>query len=254
MTKTEIGIKAPRFWLYPPKLEFYLTLPGGKQIGPNSLTGGINVTGLPPGEYQLSGQFPGFDPFSIHLSLKAGEPLAVTPMQGATLAQRRALRRAQDGSSTILYLNHRRRHIAQFWLGHCDSIDRLGDLLSEEAFYDIEDEELRDDAPQNAFIQSQGQRWYDQDFLEAGFETGSGDLGTRFGAYSYAAEWAPKVEHKAGQLGVKDPNCFIMLGGDAATPENWRLDNPTDIRLPGIELRYLGEIDFTDYDGGPPGR
>ena len=47
MGKTELGIKAQRFWLFPLTLDFYLTMPGGKQIGPEGLQAGHNIWNFP---------------------------------------------------------------------------------------------------------------------------------------------------------------------------------------------------------------
>lgn len=261
MTRTQFGVKAPGFWLYPLRLEFYLTLPDGRQLGPADLSKGLSVTGLPPGDYQLSGQFEGFDPFSTHIILRAGDSTAFQPMKGASIAQRKAFRRAQgqDGKPTILYLQRRKRHAAHFWLGHCESAERLAELLSADAFNEIENEAQRDIAPLNEFIMSQGELWFDRDYLEAGFEATCDDIPERFAEYSWAKEWSQHLAFRAcGMVAgfdvVENPNSLIMLGGDPEAAANWRLDNPTDIERPGINMSYMGIIEFTYYDGGPAGR
>ncbi|MDO5643264.1 MAG: immunity 22 family protein [Paracoccus sp. (in: a-proteobacteria)] len=251
MSKTAFGIKAPRFWLWPLALDIYLTLPGGRQIGPVALHRGIKVTGLPPGDYQLTGQFEGFDPFSIPITLTPGEPATFEPMKGASMAQRRAFRRAQgqDGKPTILYLRRRRAHAAQFWLGSCDSAGRLEALLS-----GTEAAEAEDAAPLSEFSASQGAAWYDHDFLEAAHETAPGGIAQRFHALSWAQEWADELAARAARAGITDPDSLIMLGGDPARPQDWRIPAPADIDRPGASLRYLGIISFSYDDGGPAGR
>lgn len=259
--KTEFGIKAPRFWLFPPKLDFYLTLPGGRQLGPASLTGGLNVTGLPEGDYQLSGQFEGFDPFSIHIVLRNGEATLFEPLRGASLAQRRAFRQAQgqDGKSTILYLQRRKYRAAAFYLGHCDSPERLDALLAEGEDWPTENEAGETVPAMNEFAASQHVESYDPDLLEAGFETGGDTIETRFAAYSWAYEWAPELAFRATPLytrfpNIENPNCLIMIGGDPDSPQDWLYGDLFDISAPGIDLHFMGIIRFSYYDGGPAGR
>lgn len=259
---SELNIKAPRFWIYPIDVDFYLTLPDGRQIGPNSLAGGLNVTGLAPGDYQLSGQFEGFDPFSLHITLPPDLPFAFQPMKGASIAQRRAFRRAQgqDGKSTILYLQQRKRCAAEFWLGHCENAEALDALLTTDGHHSYEDDDGNEQAVSCEFAAIQYLDNDDPDNVEAGFETDGDDIPSRFAAYSWAAEWAPELAFRASgghprfyPVEDREQNCIIMLMGDPDQIRDWGSEG-FDISRPGIELRYMGVIDFTYYDGGPPGR
>ena len=113
----------------------------------------------------------------------------------------------------------------------------------------------------NAFAARQMQQSYDPDTLEAGFEAGGGDIPSRFAAYSWAAEWGPELAFRASGQHPRyypvengDQNCLVMVGGDPDHRQDWMMDESFDVVAPGIELRYMGYIEFTYFDGGPAGR
>ncbi|MNN78559.1 hypothetical protein D3C81_1951260 [compost metagenome] len=108
-------------------------------------------------------------------------------------------------------------------------------------------DEERDQAYLSEFGRTQNERWYDHDFLEAGWETKGSNLLERFEEYSWVEEWAEELERRAREMGLKEPNCFIMLGGSPVRPRNWKLDEPCQIDRPGINLLYVGKIEFTFF-------
>ncbi|MNE50733.1 hypothetical protein D3C80_1453250 [compost metagenome] len=198
---------------------------------------------LPPGRYRLKGRILDVN-VDIGFVLRADLVTTLRLTDSMSFTQRFAVDTSAEPPT--LYVLREQHHVSHFWIGHCDSDLRLAALLSEVYYWALTDEE-REQAYLSEFGQTQNDRWYDHDFLEAGWETKGSNLLERFEEYSWAEEWAEELERRARGMGLKDPNCFIMLGGRPDQPMDWELDDPGHIDRPGINLLYAGKIEFTFF-------
>ncbi|MFK7941093.1 MAG: hypothetical protein AB8B82_17065 [Roseovarius sp.] len=240
-----LQIVAPkRAWLMP-DFKYHIMLPWYDRVGPVSLRDGVRVSDrLPPGHYRLAGVLSG--DLRVETTFEVQED-AITTLalgDGLGLRQRMALKTGAD--IPTLFLQRQRAQEAHFWVGHCDSDQRLGALLSEAAFFAL-DEDQQDEAAISEFGETQNNAWYDHDFMEAGWEDSGDTLAKRFAAYSYSEVWADALQRRADEAGITNPNCFIMHGGDPARPRDWNINSPGDVDRPGVRLRYLGKLSFLIY-------
>jgi hypothetical protein len=210
--------------------------------GPVSLRKGTEITGvLPAGRYRLHGHIPPEFEVDVAFEIIEGRETILSLAQGFSFARRFLV--DTKAELPVLYLRRRKRHIAHFWIGYCESDERLGALLSEKSRHAMMDEEC-----ERGFIsefgQSQNDQWYDHDFMEAGWETKGTSLAERFAEYSWSSEWANELARRAQELALNAPNCFIMLGGSPDRPGDWEVVTPRHIDAPGVTLRYAGRIEF----------
>ncbi len=137
--------------------------------------------------------------------------------------------------------------VAQFWAGWADDADTFYQLFSDDIYYALDDD-ARDETPLDAFAHSQGERWYDHDFLETGFEAEDKLLAIRFAHHSGGDVWGPAFAEKVQHMGIGGVNCLIMMGLDKTAITQFghsgrQIERPTHIDLPGVRMFYLGELD-----------
>lgn len=242
MTTAKVLIRQPKRTFLLPDVTFYISAPWTGKLGPISLREPFAFELPAPRGYGLQGPLaPGFE-IDVTFTTEPGTTTMLKIADGLSLWQRIILEKPAEPQ--MLFLRRRTAHLSHFWIGRCESDARLGALLSEAAYWAIEDDDARDEAPLSEFTASQGESWCDHDFLEAGWETKGRTIAERFGAYSWCVQWAAALETRAADLGVADPNSFIMLGGDPDRPEDWRMTAPRDITAEGVDLKYAGEIRF----------
>lgn len=248
--KTLLRLMAPDDPGAVPPLRYNVMLPGYVMLGPANIHLDFYIAKrLLPGDYRLMMRVP--PDIDIILDFPI-EPEGVTRIRLANELMAKGFKGIDpDAPLPKLNLFRRESHVAQFWVGHCDSPARFDALLSEDDFWAIEDEEVRDNAPLSQFAASQGERWFDHDFMEGGFCKGHEPLAERFEAYSWAAAWAPELEARARKLGLIHPDSFIMMTGDADRRYEWEMKTPKDIDLPGVKMRYAGEIAFGAFSIPP---
>lgn len=121
------------------------------------------------------------------------------------------------------------------WLGLADSRSSLEALL-EESYGD-------DDNPITAFAASQGERFYDHDFLESHFLDEPTELADAFAVISHGDEVREAALAAATERYTGRPNCII------ADFER-QFDQPTSILSAGITLSYIGRFEISS-DSGP---
>ena len=242
---TKLVLAPPRFPSLFPNLPVYVMLPGYDRRGPISLREGFEITReLPPGRYRLTSQIPPNVDVKIDFELHPESTATIRLAASLSLSQR--LKVDTKAELAVVFILKETRHVAHFWLGHCENNERLGALLSEAEYWKLDDEE-RKVSHLSEFAKSQNERWYDHDFLEAGWEAEGSTLSQRFHKYSWSEIWAGELDRRAKELKLRDPNCFIMLGGSPDKPEDWDLNAPGDIGRSGIELRYMGKIEFSFF-------
>ena len=133
-----------------------------------------------------------------------------------------------------------RDQCVQIWIGRADDQAALDDLLSEDAFWTL-DEAQQDHAPLTAFGRSQGLLWYDHDRLESGWVDATDPLGSPFSAYSYAEHWTPALSAFSEVHDLDNANCLIVYCSDDGAVQ---ISDPRDVTAPGILMRYVGAVTF----------
>ena len=233
-----------------PPLQFDILLPGYDRLGPFSLREDVFIPRrLAPGNYLLKLRLPPETDIELGFALQEGGVTRIGLADLLTPEQRAAL----DVSAPMpsLHLLPENRIGGQFWIGHSDSAAGFDDFLSEDAYSAIAEDEARDAASLSAFTQSQGARWLDHDALEAGRSDQGATLAERFAGFSWVEDWAPKLALRARDMGLIRPDSVIMLSGDPDRRQDWALESPRDIDLPGLSLRYAGEIGMMVFNIPP---
>lgn len=239
---TKLVLAPARFPFLVPNLRLHLMLPGYDRRGPTSLREGFEITGdLPPGRYRLKCQIPRNVDIGIDFELQDGSTTIIRLADSMSLGQR--FKVDTKAEPPVVYILKEMKHAAHFWLGHCENNERLAAFLSEDQYWKLDDEE-RAVSYLSEFAKTQNERWYDHDFLEAGRETEGATLAERFRKYSWSEIWADELDRRAKERKLGDPNCFVMLGGSPDKPEDWDINTPCDIRQSGIDLHYMGKIEF----------
>lgn len=136
------------------------------------------------------------------------------------------------------------RYVAQFWIGTIESEGLFGDFMGENPAYWEAEDPTEEGIPLSRFIESQGETWFDHDFLECGYDNTPGCLTERFSPYSFASQWVPVIEAKMASLGIESINTFIMLGIDEKSDgtRGCQVKHPRAHREAGIDLVFIGEI------------
>lgn len=124
------------------------------------------------------------------------------------------------------------KQILDFW---------VGDFISEDDFYQFveEDEnfyinEESDDSYVSKFAESQDTVWFDQDFLEYGFENSI----QHFAEYSFAEQWLPVLVNRINEMNLKfEVNSLIFVS-------HGQIPQPKSIENDNFSLTYVGGIEF----------
>lgn len=124
------------------------------------------------------------------------------------------------------------KQILDFW---------VGDFISEDDFYQFveEDEnfyinEESDDSYVSKFAESQDTVWFDQDFLEYGFENSI----QHFAEYSFADQWLTVLVNRINEMNLKfEVNSLIFVS-------HGQIPQPKSIENDDYSLIYLGGIEF----------
>lgn len=138
-----------------------------------------------------------------------------------------------------------RQITSQFWIGIFDSETCFHEFFAEDDAYISEENEHKDDYPLSRFAASQGEIWYDHDFLEPGFNDGdTTDLARKFSAHSWVKSWAPLVKAKMKDAGLESINAFALMGVDTPrmAQRYYQIARPRSHHAPGIDLVYIGEL------------
>jgi hypothetical protein len=139
----------------------------------------------------------------------------------------------------------RKTLLSQFWAGHFPSDAAFEAFVREDDAYEY-DRNHEDDGrvPLSQFAGSQGQHWYDHDFMEVG-KVGTSAVPTEAICASFSESWAGEFVRRAAAAAIT-PTHLIMVGIDrpAGGPEYRQFPNPGSVTSSDYTLIYLGEIEF----------
>jgi uncharacterized RDD family membrane protein YckC len=118
--------------------------------------------------------------------------------------------------------------IAHLWLG------QFGPEAPEDFFEERYDRE--DDEPLSQFAASQGETWYDHDFVEISYLDEMGSVRSLVEGHSYCESYLDSIVAKAATLGIDRVNVFVFADKEQCS-------SPRSARGPGYQLWYLGEFE-----------
>ncbi|WP_278378559.1 immunity 22 family protein [Chryseobacterium arthrosphaerae] len=128
------------------------------------------------------------------------------------------------------------KEISHFWLGYFKDEEDFYSFVEEDENYYIDEE--TEDQYVSKFAESQGIKWFDDDFMEYGFEDENLGLYAKFSEYSYADEWLPVLESRLNEMNLDTPVNAIIFASRFAIP------NPVSVDGEENKLYYMGEIEF----------
>jgi len=118
--------------------------------------------------------------------------------------------------------------ISHIWLG----------LFNENAprgFF-VERHDREDDDALSLFAESQGEVWYDHDFVEISYHLKPMAVADRVKGHSYWEQYTEAVLSKATSLGVEKANVFVMAS-------KAQISSARSVKGVGYSLWYLGEYE-----------
>ncbi len=124
------------------------------------------------------------------------------------------------------------------WTGHF----YLGQFVNQERAEDFfretwdEDDEDREHTPLTEFASSQGQRWYDHDFLEWHLDPSAKTVQELVAGASWHAQWVAELARRAAMSGIT-ANAFVFI-------EESQITHPRSVVGNGFSLQYMGRITF----------
>lgn len=138
----------------------------------------------------------------------------------------------------------RKKITSQFWIGTFGSQSRFYDFVAESDEFWSEENIDGDDIPLSEFIGSQGQIWYDHDFLEVGFNDNDGSVLDKFSGHSWCDKWASQVDLTMKRMNIESINVFIMMRIDTSNRKKpyHQVKSPTSYNDSDIDLHYIGVI------------
>jgi len=135
---------------------------------------------------------------------------------------------------------------SQFWAGKFADEDMFNGFVVEDPDHYAEENEDKD-YPISKFAASQGEWFYDHDFMEVTFSEEKTRTGEKFNI-SWIDKWADEFDQRIKKHGVSDVNSIVMMVVD--NPPNGKphrqISNPVSVSGEGFELVYLGEIEYDD--------
>lgn len=143
--------------------------------------------------------------------------------------------------------------LQQAWIGQVESEELFFSFMDERSEFYSHENTQREDTPDHialsAFAEAMGETWYDHDFLEYGFAKAGDDLETRFAGHSWVEQWAPILRETLPPEELNAANVYIMFGIDGGRQSDGyrQITTPKDVDLPGLRLRYVGEIEHPSH-------
>ncbi|WP_312343818.1 immunity 22 family protein [Chryseobacterium binzhouense] len=124
------------------------------------------------------------------------------------------------------------KQILDFWVGDFTSEDDFYQFVEEDENYYINEES--DDSYVSKFAESQNTVWFDQDFLEYGFENSI----QHFAEYSFAEQWLPVLVNRINEMNLKfEVNSLIFVS-------HGQIPQPKSVENDNFSLTYVGGIEF----------
>ena len=121
-----------------------------------------------------------------------------------------------------------------FWLGYFPDEDTAYEYFEE--VYDENDED-REYTPLSKFAASQGETWYDHDFIECGYNDKARSIGELVEGHSYSDQYAKELEEKSKLLGLSNINFIIFI-------TDREIQNPVSVKNGSFSLNYVGKITY----------
>jgi uncharacterized RDD family membrane protein YckC len=118
--------------------------------------------------------------------------------------------------------------IAHLWLGQF-APDAPADFFEERR-------PREDDEPLSPFAASQGETWFDYDFVEISYLDDMESVGSLVDGHSYSDTYRDAVVARAAALGIDRANVFVWAGRE-------QFNSPNSTSGPGYQLWYLGEFE-----------
>jgi hypothetical protein len=118
--------------------------------------------------------------------------------------------------------------VSHIWLG-LFTTDGPGDFF-------VERHDREDDEPLSHFAASQGEQWYDHDFVEISFLKQPRPVTELVKGHSYWEQYIDSVLSRSAELGLREANVFVM-----ASKHVIKAARSVDGR--GFRLLYVGEYE-----------
>lgn len=122
-----------------------------------------------------------------------------------------------------------RTETSWIWLGHFTS--------AAPADFFTERDQREDDEPLSMFAQSQGEAWYDHDFIEVGRLEAPVPIATLVAQHSYQQHYLPALLDAAAAAGIESANVFVLASQDQFVA-------PTTSSGVGYTLRLMGRFTY----------
>lgn len=136
----------------------------------------------------------------------------------------------------------------QFWVGKFATEALFYEFVGEDPAHYAEENEDKD-YPLSKFSASQGEWFYDHDFMEVAFSAEAIQTSEQFMA-SWVDKWADELDRRIKKHGIANANTLVMMVVDKSPNRDpyRQITNPVSVSDEGFELVYLGEIEHDDYD------
>ena len=130
---------------------------------------------------------------------------------------------------------------AHFWLGRFPNVERVAAYFHE--VYDdclddadIDGEDWRR-TPLSEFARDQGEKWYDHDFMEHGFNPSAASIKELVAGHSYYDQYEDELTRRASELGLEGVNMFVFISED-------QIARPRSVEGADYWLRYVGTVTY----------
>ena len=123
---------------------------------------------------------------------------------------------------------------SHFWVGCFSEKEQVDKYFAE--VWDEGDED-REHTPLSIFARDQGEKWYDHDYLEYGFNDSAATIEELVAGYSYSEQWAGELARRAAEAGLNGVNVLVFISQD-------EIDHPRSVQGDGFWLNYLGTIEY----------
>jgi len=215
-------------------------------IGTISSSGDLLVRGLAAGDYRLFLRVAEGHICDARFPVRTGGPGFIDlsdVLQGANDAGLPFPERP-----VAAYLEKSKELKAQFWVAALADAESFQGLFSEEAYYALKEEEQDAGAPLSLFAESQGQRWYDHDFLEIRALSPAEQRREAPISMSWSSTWEVELRKRVEALGETDFDGIVMMNVEQSTQGSRRIIRaPKDAKIGNARLTYLREITFRSF-------
>ena len=119
---------------------------------------------------------------------------------------------------------------SHFWAGKFDSLESFTQLFVETYSDD-------DDAPISPFAETQGEAFYDHDFMEYGYSDDADSVADLVAGYSYSDQWLDQFAKLLDSAGLTGVNAFLFISES-------EIENAQSFGTETGGLTYLGKLKY----------